>query len=88
MKIRSPDTLILGHVKINSIRNNYDSLAYMLTYLHVDIFLISETKLDDSFPSAQFKIGYTTPYRYDRNDKVGNLILTNRPNLIPTKQCF
>ena len=31
------------------------------------IFLISETKLDDSFPSGQFKIcGFSIPYRYDK----------------------
>ena len=43
---------------------------------NVDIFLISQTKLDDSFPSAQFKVeGFTTPYRYDRNDKGGGLLL-------------
>ena len=41
----------------------------------VYIFLISETKLDDAFPLAQFKIGSTTPYRYDRNDKGGGLLL-------------
>ena len=54
MKIRSPDKLILGHVNINSIRNKFDSLIYMLDK-NIDIFLISETKLDDSFLSAQFK---------------------------------
>ena len=66
MKIRSPDKLILGHVNINSIKNKFDSLIYMLDK-NVGIFLISETKMDDSFPSAQFKIeGFTTPYRYDK----------------------
>ena len=53
MEIRSPDKLILGRVSINSIRNKSDSLVYMLEK-NVDIFLISETKLDDPFPSAQF----------------------------------
>ena len=41
MKIRPPDKLILGKVNINSIRNKFDSLIYMLdknTY----IFPISE----------------------------------------------
>ena len=30
MKVRSPDTLILGHVNINSIRNKFDSLIYTI----------------------------------------------------------
>ena len=52
---------------------------------NVDIFLISETKLDDSFPLVQFKIeGFTTPYRYDRNDKGGGLLLYIR-EVIPSR---
>ena len=49
MKIRSPDKLIMGHVNINSIRSKFDSLIYMLDK-NVDIFLISETNMGDSFP--------------------------------------
>ena len=55
----------------------------------VDIFVISETKLDDSFSSAQFeKERFTTPYRYDRNDKGGNLLFYIRED-IPSRllQC-
>ena len=34
---------------------------------NLDILLISETKLDDSFPSAQFLLdGFSKPYRLDR----------------------
>ena len=55
---------------------------------NVDIFLISETKLDDLFPSVQFKIGFTTPYRYDRKVKGGGLLLYIRED-IPSRllQC-
>ena len=81
MKTRSPDELILGQVNINSVRNKFDSLIYMLDK-NFDIFLISETKLDDSFSSAQFKIEvFTTPYRYDRNDKGGGLLLSIREDI-------
>ena len=49
---------------------------------NIDIFLISETKLDNTCPSAQFKIvGFTTPYRYDRNDKEGGLLLFIREDI-------
>ena len=76
------------HVNINSIRNKFDSLIYTLGK-NVDIFLISETKLDDSFHSVQFKIeGFTTPYRDDGNDKGGGLLLYIRED-IPSRllQC-
>ena len=81
MKIRSHKKLIMGHVNINSVRarkleiDKFDSLGYMLDK-NIAMFLISETKLHDSFLSAQFKIeGFTIPYRYERNDKgVGHSI--------------
>ena len=42
----------------------------------VDVFMISETKLDDSFPEGQFFIdGYHTPFRYDRNGNGGGILL-------------
>ena len=53
MKIHSPDKLILGHVHKSSIKNKFDSLIRMLDK-NVDNFLISETKLEDSFLSVQF----------------------------------
>ena len=34
---------------------------------NTDVLLISETKLDPSFPSSQFFLdGFTPPYRLDR----------------------
>ena len=55
MKIRSHDKLILGHVNINSTRSKTDTLVYVLDK-NVDVFLISETKLDNYFSLTQFKI--------------------------------
>ena len=81
MKIRSPDKLFLGHININSTKNQFDSLVYMLDK-NGDICLISETKLNDPFPSTQFKIEtFTTPYWYDRNDKGGDLLSYIRENI-------
>ena len=40
-------------------------LNNLLVFTNIDILLISETKLDDSFPSAQFWLtGFYTPYRF------------------------
>ena len=62
MKIWFRDILIIAHLNINSIRNKFDSLSFMVEN-NADILRISETKLDDSFPSGQFKIcGFSTPY--------------------------
>ena len=51
----------------------------------VDIFMISETKFDDSFPEDQFFIdGYHKPVRYDRNGNGGGILLDVRED-IPAK---
>ena len=47
--------------------------------------LISETKLDSFFPMNQFHIdGFTTPYRLDRNQNAGGIMLYTRED-IPSK---
>ena len=59
-------TPLFGHLNINSIRNKFDTLDNIVKAF--DIFLISESKLDNTFPINQFPIG-------DRNRYGGGLIL-------------
>ena len=47
--------------------------------------MISETKLDSSFPNGQFQIhGYSEPYRLDKNGNGGGTLVSIRED-IPTK---
>ena len=46
----------------------------MLTKV-LDILMISETELHDSFPEAKFYIGFRTPFRLDRNKNGGGILL-------------
>ena len=47
--------------------------------------MISETKLDSSFPTGQFQIhGCSEPYRFDRNENGGRIFVFIRENA-PTK---
>ena len=82
MKQNSSDKLSLGHVNINSIRNKFDAFTYIIGY-NIDIILISETKIDDTFPTAQFFIikGFSAPYRQDRNRLGGGLLLLVREDV-------
>ena len=42
---------------------------------NVDVLIISETKLDHSFPEGQFLIpGYSPSYRFDRNCRGGDIM--------------
>ena len=84
IKAQSLDKLILGHLNINSIRNKFEALKFIIDN-NIDIFLNSETKLDDSFPTAQFLIkGFSALYIFDRNCKGGGLLLYIRED-IPSK---
>ena len=51
----------------------------------IDVLLISATKLDASFPSSQFILdGFTPPYRLDRTQHGGGIMLFIR-ECIPSK---
>ena len=67
--------------KINSIRNKFNYLSEQIRG-NVDILLVSETKIDDSFPQGQFVIdGFSAPYRLDRNCLGGGLMLFVRDDI-------
>ena len=82
IRSKNPNRLIIAQLNINSLRYKFDSLVEILRS-NVDILLISETKTDSSFPTAQFKIGYTT-YRLNRNPNVGGILLHVREDIPST----
>ena len=83
IRSKNPNRLIIAQLNINSLRYKFDSLVEILRS-NVDILLISETKIDSSFPTAQFKIeGYTT-YRLDRNSNGGSILLYIREDIPST----
>ena len=76
--------LVFAHLNINSIQNTFDSLADIIKD-NIDILVISETKVDHSFPDGQFFLdGFGTPFRLDRNGNGGGIVLFTR-NDIPAK---
>ena len=84
LKNSNKDIYIIGHININSPRNKFELVAEMVQD-EVDLLMISETKLDSSFPNAQFYMkSYSKPYRLDRNGKGGGIILCVREG-IPSK---
>ena len=51
----------IAQININSIRNKFEALVNGVSS-DVDVLMISETKIDDSFHLTQFSIeGFTTP---------------------------
>ena len=65
----------MGYLNINSPRNKIIDVRKLIGRLQLDYFVVSETKLGSSFPSAQFRIGdYEIRNRRDRNKRGGGLI--------------
>ena len=49
---------------------------------NIDIFIISETKLDETFPAAQFSLeGICDPYRFNHNHNSGGTMLNIRKDV-------
>ena len=76
--------LIFANLNINSIRNRFEELISQVKCT-VDVLMISETKIDDSFPIANFLIdGFGQPYRIDRNSSGGGINLYVRKDIRPS----
>ena len=77
------DNTIVGTLNKNSISPKFDEFKLMVSG-YFDVIIVTEAKLDDSFPSkVQFYIdGFSMPYRLDRNG--GDLMIYVRDD-IPSK---
>ena len=63
----------VGQLDINSIRNKFDFLCSEIS-LNLNLLLVSERRLDDSFPTAHFLMtGFCKPYRLHRCSNGGDL---------------
>ena len=76
LKVKNVNRLITGNLNINSISNKFDQLK-LFVQGKIDILIVTETKLDSTFPTSQFVIdGYSEPYRFDRNRNGRGVLFT------------
>ena len=81
LRAKHRDRPIIAHLNINFLDPKFDPLQDIIKD-NVDILLVSETKLDDTFPSGRFFIeGYKEPIRLDRNRNGGGLLFFIRDDL-------
>ena len=81
---KNPNRIIIAHSNINSIRKKFEMLKEVAGN-KIDILLISETKLDNTFPLNQFIFeGFIPPYRVNRTTHAGGLMHFVRED-IPSK---
>ena len=73
--LKNFNKLIIARLNINFLQNKFEFLISLIKD-NIDVLMISETKLDQSFPTNQFMInGFSIPFCLDRNDKDGSIIL-------------
>ena len=66
VSIEKSSRIIFGQININSIKNKFDLLMNIIKN-EINIFMISETEIDNSFPISQFTMaGYSIPFRFNR----------------------
>ena len=66
---------IIGQININFLEKMFESLVSLVKD-KIDIIMISETKLDDTFPFSRFTIeGYFQQFRLDRICHGGGIII-------------
>ena len=80
LRYNNLNKLIFTHLNIHSITNKFELLSEQVRG-NVEVLMVSETKIDDSFPIGSFLIhGFTPPYRhlYIREDIPSNLLATDK----------
>ena len=79
-KLENPKNITISHLNVSSLRNKFISIEELIKS-KLDIFLVSEIKIDPSFPSQQFSIDGYKIYRRDRNSFGGGLLFYQNENI-------
>ena len=75
LRINNGSKIFIGNLNINSLPNKFDQLKELVLKF-ADILVITETKLEDTFPTSQFLVdGFSEPFRLDRNKNGGNSLI-------------
>ena len=82
---KNVNKLVIGNLNINTFAGKFDQFKIIIQG-KLDIIVVTETKLDDSYPTSQFFIeGFCKQYRMDRNKHGGGILIYIRED-IPSKQ--
>ena len=62
IRVNNLNRIIIGHLNVNSLVQKIDSLKVIIPG-NIDVMVITESKLDDSYPTSQFFIdGFSEPF--------------------------
>lgn len=86
LRLKNKERILVGHLNINHVDKKFCPLVSLVKDRLDFMLLLSETKIDASFPPNQFFIeGYSKPFRRDRNIHGGGLLAFVRDD-IPCKE--
>ena len=75
IRLKNPNNVVLGNLNINFISRKFEQLKYLISN-HVDILVLTETKLNKTFATSSFLIdGFSSPFRLNRNRKGGSILI-------------
>ena len=85
LRLNNLNRLVIGKLNIDPLQGKFDQ-SKLIIKKNIDVLVITETKLDSSFPNSQFMIErFSMPYRFDRNRFGGGVTVYVRDD-IPRKQ--
>ena len=79
-RLQNAKNVTIGALNVNSLRNKIGAVQELITN-NIDICLLSETKIDESFPNQQFNISNYKTFRRDRNKHGGGLLFYINENI-------
>ena len=81
LRIQDHNNVIFLYLHFNSIRDKFGNVKLIIDE-HADILCVTETKIDNSFPTAQFSWpGYHKAYHLDISDRRGGVLVYIKSNL-------
>ena len=84
LRLKYAQNPIIAQTNVNSIRNKFELLVPQIAS-NIDVLMISETKIDESFRTSQFltdEFLISSPYCLDRNSNGGGILVYFKNNII------
>ena len=81
MRKQHPKKFLFACLNINSLRNKFHFIQELLTNNTVDLLILLETKIDSSFPDAQFAVDNFHLWRKDRTAHGGGVAVYLRSQI-------
>ena len=72
-RLQNVKDVTVGALNVNSLRNKIGAVQELITN-NIDVWLLSETKIDETFPNHQFSISNYKTFRRDRNKHCGGFL--------------